>query len=73
MKLQVDTKVDIKSYRSSTLYATSSETFQFVNIQRDIVKSFPNFYHSLHILYHDILRNLMIFKIHLVFIEFKND
>jgi len=45
--------------------------FLFVNIVRDnFYEIFSNFYHSLHIWYHDILRNLMILEIRLVFIEF---
>ena len=35
-------------------------------------KTHSNFYHSLHIWYHEILTNLIIFKLHLHFLEFLN-
>ena len=51
----------------------SSEMFRFVSIVRDnLCDTFSIFYHSLHIWYHDILSNFMIFGLSLFFIEFKN-
>ena len=45
----------------------------FISIVRDNVhKIFWNFYHSLHIWYHDISTSFMIFGLRLLFIEFKN-
>ena len=45
----------------------------FVSIVHDNVHEiFWNFYHSLHIWYHDISTSFMIFGLRLLFIEFKN-
>ena len=45
----------------------------FISIVRDNVhQTFSNFYHSLHIWYHDISTSFMIFGLRLLFIEFKN-
>jgi len=46
----------------------------FVSIVHDNVhQTFSNFYHILHIRYHDISTNFMIFGLRLHFIEFKNN
>ena len=58
---------------SSWNHETSSEILQFASIVCDnLCKTFSNFYHSLHIWYHDILTSCMIFGLRLLFIEFKN-
>ena len=58
---------------SSRNHETSSQILRFVSIVRDNVhQTFSNFYHSLHIRYHDISTSFMIFGLHLLFIEFKN-
>ena len=52
---------------------SSYEILQVVNIIHDILcETFSIFYHSLHIWYHEILINLMIFRLRLLFLEFKN-
>ena len=57
----------------STLYNSSSEILRFVNIVWDrLSKTFSIFYYSLHVWHHEILTNLMIFRLHLFFLEFKN-
>ena len=54
-------------------YHSSCEILWFVNIILDILcETFSIFYHSLHVWYHEILTNLMIFKLRLLFLEFKN-
>ena len=53
-------------------YDSSSEILRFVNIVRDtLCETFLIFYHSLHLWYHEILTNLMIFRL-CFFLEFKN-
>ena len=42
-----------------------------INIRHNFCKTFSIFYHNLHIWYHDIMTNIMIFIAHLLFIEFK--
>ena len=37
-----------------------------------IIWNLLNFYHGLHVWYHEILTNLMIFRLRLLFLEFKN-
>ena len=57
----------------SQRYDSSSEILRFVNIVHDrFVQNLFNFYHSLHVWYHEILINLMIFGLRLLFLEFKN-
>ena len=57
----------------SQRYDSSSEILRFVNIVHDrLCETFSNFYHSLHLWYHEILTNLMIFRVCLLFLEFKN-
>jgi len=57
---------------SSLVYGTSSEMPYFVSyICQNFCKTFSVFYHTLHIWYHGIMTNLMIFRLHLLFIEFK--
>ena len=57
----------------SQRYHSSCEILRFVNIVHDILcETFSIFYHSLHVWYHEILTNLMIFKLRLLFLEFKN-
>ena len=57
----------------SQRYDSSWEILQVVNIIHDILcETFSIFYHSLHIWYHEILTNLMIFRLCLLFLEFKN-
>ena len=47
---------------------------RFASIVCDNLReTFSNFYHSLHIWYHDILTSFMIFELRLLFIEFKNN
>ena len=54
-------------------YDSSSEMLRFVNIVRDkLCETFSIFYHSLHLWYHHIMTNLMIFRLCLRFLEFKN-
>ena len=49
------------------------EILRFVDIVHDrLYETFSIFYHSLHIWYHEILTNLMIFRFRLLFLEFKN-
>ena len=56
----------------STLWS-SYEILRVVNIIHDILCiTFSIFYHSHHIWYHEILTNLMIFRLCLLFLEFKN-
>ena len=42
-----------------------------INIRHNFCKTFSIFCHNLHMWYHDIMTNLMIFRVHLFFIEFK--
>ena len=57
----------------SQRYDSSFEILRFVNIVHDrFVRNLFNFYHSLHVWYHEILINLMIFGLRLLFLEFKN-
>ena len=57
----------------SQRYDSSFEILWFVNIVHDILcETFSIFYHSLHVWYHEILTNLMIFRLRLLFLEFKN-
>ena len=62
------------SSASSRNHETSSEILRFASIVRDnLHETFSNFYHSLHIWYHDIWTSFMIFGLCLLFIEFKNN
>ena len=62
------------SSTSSRNHETSSEILRFASIVHDnLRKTSSNFYHSLHIWYHDILTSFMIFGLRLLFIEFKNN
>ena len=57
----------------SQRYDSSTEMLRFVNIVRDkTCETLSIFYHSLHIWYHHIMTNLVIFKLRLLFLEFKN-
>ena len=57
----------------SQRYDSSSKILWFVNIIHDrLCETFSIFYHDLHVLYHKILTNLMIFRLRLLFLEFKN-
>ena len=57
----------------SKFYESSPEMLPFVSIIRHkLCETFSIFYYSLHIWYHDILTNLVIFRLRLVFVEFKN-
>jgi hypothetical protein len=57
----------------SQRYDSSSEILRFINIVRDrLCETFSIFYHGLHVWYHEILTNLMIFRLRLLFLEFKN-
>ena len=57
----------------SQRYNSSCEILRVINIIDDILcKTFSIFYHSLHVWYHEILTNLMIFRLCLLFLEFKN-
>ena len=57
----------------SQRYNSSCEILRFVNIIHDIMcETFSIFYHNLHVWYHEILTNLMIFRLRLLFLEFKN-
>ena len=42
-----------------------------INICHNFCKTFSIFYHNHHMWYHDIMTNLVIFRVHLLFIEFK--
>ena len=56
----------------SHVYGTSSEMLSFVsNVCDNFYETCSIFYHSLHVWYHDILTNLIIFRLRLIFIEFK--
>src|SRR5688572_13259314 len=58
---------------SSQSYYYSSEMLRFVIIVHDeMCKTFLIFFHSLHALYHHIMTNLMIFRLCLFFLQFKN-
>ena len=58
----------------SQLSGTSSEILRFVsNGRANFCETSSIFYHSLHVWYHNIITNLMIFWLHLLFIEFKNN
>ena len=74
VKPQIDRRFHSKSYRIILKNSeTSSEKFQVLsNVCDNLFQTFSIFYHSLHIQYHDILSNFMIFGLHLLFIEFKN-
>ena len=49
-----------------------SEMLSFVsNVHDNFYETCSIFYHSLHVWYHDILTNLIIFRLRLIFIEFK--
>ena len=57
----------------SKFYESSPEMLPFVSIiHHKLCETFSIFYHNLHIWYHDILTNLVIFRLRLVFVEFKN-
>ena len=57
----------------SQRYDSSCEILRVVNIIHVILcKTFSIFYHSLHVWYHETLTNLMIFRLRLLFLEFKN-
>ena len=57
----------------SQCYDSSYEILWVVNIIHDILcETFSIFYQSLHIWYHEILTNLMIFRLRLLFLEFKS-
>ena len=57
----------------SQRYDSSCEILRVVNIIHDILcETFSIFYQSLHVWYHEILTNLMIFRLCLLFLEFKN-
>ena len=61
-------------HNPSQLYDSSSEMLQIVsNVCDKLCETFLIFYHNLHIWYHDILTNLMIFRVSLLFIEFKSN
>ena len=52
---------------------SSFEMLRFVNIICDkMCKIFPIFYHSLYAWYHQIMTNLMVFRLYLLFLKFKN-
>ena len=54
----------------SQRYHSSCEILRFVNIVHDILcDTFSIFYHSLHVWYHEILTNLMIFRLRLLFLN----
>ena len=54
------------------VYGTTSEMLRFVsNVRDNFYETCSIFYHSLHVWYHDILTNLIIFRLRLIFIEFK--
>ena len=74
VKPQFDRYFDSKSYQNpSQRYDSSCEIPRFVNIIHDrLSETFSIFYHSLHVWYHEILTNLMIFRLRLLFLEFKN-
>ena len=56
----------------SQRYDSSSEILHFVNIIHDILcKTFSIFCHILHVWYHEILTNLMIFRLHFLFYNLK--
>ena len=58
----------------SHVYGISSEMLSFVsNVRDNFYETCSIFYHSLHVWYHDILTNLIIFRLRLIFIEFKNN
>ena len=55
-------------------YDSSFEIPRFVNIVRDrLSKTFSIFYHGLHVWYHEILTNLMIFRPRLLFYILKTN
>ena len=57
----------------SQRYDSSCDILRFINIVRDrLCETFSIFYHSLHEWYHEILTNLMIFRLRLLFLKFKN-
>ena len=57
----------------SQRYDSSSEILRFINIVHDrLCEIFSIFYHNLNVWYHEILTNLMIFRLSLLFLEFKN-
>ena len=56
----------------STLWFFFWDTLVFKHHTWQIVWNLFNFYHSLHVWYHEIMRNLMIFRLRLLFLEFKN-
>ena len=57
----------------SQRYDSSCEILRVINIIHDILcETFSFFYHNLYIWYHEILTNLMIFRLCLLFLEFKN-
>ena len=57
----------------SQRYHSSCEILWCVNIIHDILcETFSIFYHGLHVWYHEILTNPMIFRLRLLFLEFKN-
>ena len=57
----------------SQRYDSFSKILRFVNIVRKrLCETFSIFYHGLHVWYHEILINLMIFGLRLFFQEFKN-
>ena len=61
-----------KLNKSCTILLNFFGVLRFViNIRHNFCKTFSIFYHNLHMWYHDIMTNLMIFRVHLLFIEFK--
>ena len=56
----------------STLWFFFWDTLVFKHRTWQIVWNLFNFYHGLHVWYHEISTNLMIFKLRLLFLEFKN-
>ena len=64
---------ELHSAKNSLPRQSHVEMSWFVSIVRDNVHEiFWNFYYSLHIRYHDLSTSFMIFRLRLLFIEFKN-
>ena len=75
VKPKFDRHFDSKSYRI-LLKCTILHGKRLVLLATYVAncaKIFQFFYHSLHVWYHEILTNLIIFRLHLLFIEFKNN
>jgi hypothetical protein len=73
-KPQIGCRIHSESYQIIlNNHETSSEMFWVVSNVRDKLREiFSNFFHRLHIWYHDISSNYMIFRLRLLLIEFKN-